>query len=262
MMYDKKIAAVQAKWTYINTKKNIVTLFSAQVAAFHHEILLLMTTGKKRFATLYGSAQALRTSTLKKHNGWNEAPGEDFELSFRLMKAGQRITYLPQLNCASELPTTLKDLSAQQYRWSNGSIIAARKNLDIFFNKKVSNMHKFLVFYTVSGYLLSIVVALALITKIITIITIPWFDGSSIIGVIFETIVNTLLISGALIPGTYVIFKTEKTRIIQYLSTFMFIGTLVFFRGTLRGIIGGILNNQANGKKWRRQAGTINNQST
>ena len=228
-MYDKKIAAVQAKWTYINTKKNIVTLFGAQIAAFHHEVVLLMTKGKKRFATLCGSAQALRTSTLKKHNGWNEAPGEDFELSFRLMKTGQRIMYLPQLSCASELPATLKDLCAQQYRWSSGSIIAILRNMNIFFTRKVNNMHKFFVFYMVNGYLLAIVVALAFITNIITIITTPWFDDFSIIGVIFETIVSTLLIAGFLISGIYVMFKTERTKILQYLSTVMFIGTFVLF---------------------------------
>jgi peptidoglycan-N-acetylglucosamine deacetylase len=61
---------------------------------------------------------------------------EDTELTFRLLKAGYRITLADKARSYNEAPESLKNFLKQRFRWVFGTLQALRKHYDMIFNPK------------------------------------------------------------------------------------------------------------------------------
>jgi cellulose synthase/poly-beta-1,6-N-acetylglucosamine synthase-like glycosyltransferase len=208
MLYDKRIAGVQARWKFVNLEQNKISVLGASIVASVHHMALPFFNNRRKLSILCGSAEAVRKDILQELGAWKHGSlTEDIEYSLRLFKKGYKIQYLPELECASEVPYKPRDLYRQQMRWAYGVISSVREHLkDIFFSKKLNLEDKLLILYTFSGYIFSVALAVVIIFGILSIIT-HEPEPINFSRFFFETGRNLLWTSGVLITGAYGLSK-------------------------------------------------------
>jgi len=73
-----------------------------------------------------GSVYMIRADTLRKY-GWTESLTEDWELTCRLYRDGNRVIFTPTIQAAAECPSTIKRLVRQRQRWAEGHTYNAKR---------------------------------------------------------------------------------------------------------------------------------------
>lgn len=204
MVHDKSIAGVQARWMFVNTGQNIISVLGATIVGIVHHVALPFFNKRRQLSVLCGSAEAVRKDLLQKLGGWEHGSlTEDIEYALRLLENGHRIQYLPELECGSEVPHTAKDLYRQQKRWAYGVVYSLKEHFKkLFVEGKLNTEEKFLLSYFFSGYMLSIGLAAVMLFGILSILT---HEPQAIDFAKFfsETGRNILVTSGLLLAGTY-----------------------------------------------------------
>ena len=129
LVEDPHLTAVQARWTPVNTDKNLTTLFGTMVTEIYHRLYCPLMDRISGTVTLCGSAEAIRTQSLRELGGWwSGCFTEDIECSIRLYAEGGRVLYLPNLTCEMEVPQRPWDLCRQQMRWAHGITSSIRRH--------------------------------------------------------------------------------------------------------------------------------------
>ena len=243
MVHDKDIVAVQARWSFSNAGQNLVSLLSTMIVAMFHHVTLPFINKTRGISVLCGSAEAVRKDVLEQQGGWKSGSmTEDIEYSLRILKSGHKIQYLPDLKCEGELPFKLKDLCRQQKRWAYGVVNAVKIHAkSVFLSKKIKTFDKLFLAYAFSGYLVTIGLALVLITG--TFLTITHEPAAIDFKKFFlETARNIAMTSGFLIAGIYSLKEAgyfRKTP--QTIAAAFSIGMIVAYHVNL-GIIRVFLN--------------------
>jgi len=214
-IYDKKLTGVQARWKFINHDKNFTSILATSILTVFHHISLPFTKNRKGIAFLCGSAEAVKKDVLIQLGGWETGSlTEDIEYSFRLLKLGHRIKYIPTLECDGEVPTTPGDLYKQQKRWAYGVVKSFKKHyVGIWNNKKIGLEEKFLIQFLCSGYFLAILLIMLISFGTLSLVThepatIQWSKF------FYEFFRNILLTSGLLGASVIAFYKNNKTKYI------------------------------------------------
>ena len=208
---DPKVAAVQAKWAFINSKESMITVLGSSILNVYHFITLPFLKGRRNMSLLCGSAEAVRKSTLIELGSWDSGNlTEDIEYSIRLINKGYRVAYLEDLTCDSEVPHNSFDLYRQQMRWGYGVIHSFKKHFKaIYRNKGTSFDDKLCLTIVCSGYLLALLLFALLAFGTLSIVThapapIEWGKLLS------ETGRNILLTSGLLIANVVALKRSKS----------------------------------------------------
>ena len=97
--------------------------------------------GRSRRGTFFnfnGTAGVWRRAAIAAAGGWeHDTLTEDTDLSYRAQLKGWKFVYLPDIECASELPVDMNGFKAQQARWAKGLMQTARKILPRVLRSKV-----------------------------------------------------------------------------------------------------------------------------
>ena len=73
------------------------------------------------FFNFNGTAGVWRRTAIEDAGGWeHDTLTEDTDLSYRAQLCGWKFLYLPDIECASELPVDMNGFKAQQARWAEG----------------------------------------------------------------------------------------------------------------------------------------------
>ncbi len=84
-----------------------------------------------------GNIGAFRRRVLERTGPFLEGfIGEDLELTWRVHKAGYRVSFRPRAMVYAEVPSTLHDLWGQRVRWARGLLQTARIHRDMFFRTR------------------------------------------------------------------------------------------------------------------------------
>ena len=212
---DKKIAGVQARWKFMNSSQNMISILGATIVSTYHHIAIPFVHDKRKMVFLCGSAEAVRKDVLLKLGGWeNGNLTEDIEFSLRLLENGYKIEYLEDLECDSEVPYTLKDLYRQQMRWAYGVIYSWVKHFKSISRSKYLNFADKLYIQGVflSGYLISVLLAGLFITGTLSFIThapspIEWGRF------FYELIRNVALTSGLILASVIALSKANHKKL-------------------------------------------------
>lgn len=79
--------------------------------------------------TIPGALGAFRRTALQDVGGLStDTLAEDTDLTMAILRAGWRVVYQETAKARTEVPTTLRQLSQQRYRWSYGTIQAMWKH--------------------------------------------------------------------------------------------------------------------------------------
>ncbi len=241
--HDEKIAAVQAKWTFINQNQNLISLLASTILNVYHYITLPFIKKANRISFLCGSAEAVRKSTLVKLGGWDTGNlTEDIEYSIRILNNGHKTVYLSDLTCDSEVPYTPKDLYKQQMRWAYGVIYSLKKHFKkILFNHQTTTKDKACVGIVVGGYLLAVSLAGLFSFGFLSLITHPPAPINWSI-LIYETLRNIIITSGLLISSIVAMVQSENSRKLlpMIISSFSYglITTYYVNKGIFKAILG------------------------
>ena len=126
----ENIGMVQTRWTYLNSDYSLLTRVETILLDGH---FVIEHGGRSRRGTYFnfnGTAGVWRREAIGAAGGWqHDTLTEDTDLSYRAQLKGWKFLYLPDIECASELPVDMNGFKAQQARWAKGLIQTAKKIL-------------------------------------------------------------------------------------------------------------------------------------
>src|SRR6201987_3118101 len=134
---EGKIGMVQTRWTYLNSDYSLLTRVETILLDGH---FVIEHGGRSRRGTFFnfnGTAGVWLRAAIDAAGGWeHDTLTEDTDLSYRAQLKGWKFLYLPDIECASELPVDMNGFKAQQARWAKGLMQTAKKILPQVFHSK------------------------------------------------------------------------------------------------------------------------------
>jgi cellulose synthase/poly-beta-1,6-N-acetylglucosamine synthase-like glycosyltransferase len=127
---NQEIGMVQTRWTYLNRDYSLLTQVETILLDGHFVIEHGARSRRGTFFNFNGTAGVWRRRAIDDAGGWqHDTLTEDTDLSYRAQLKGWKFLYLPQIECASELPADMNGFKAQQARWAKGLMQTAKKIL-------------------------------------------------------------------------------------------------------------------------------------
>jgi cellulose synthase/poly-beta-1,6-N-acetylglucosamine synthase-like glycosyltransferase len=126
----KNIGMVQTRWTYLNRDYSLLTQVETILLDGHFVVEHGARSRRGTFFNFNGTAGVWRRVAIEAAGGWeHDTLTEDTDLSYRAQLRGWKFLYLPDIECASELPVDMNGFKAQQARWAKGLMQTAKKIL-------------------------------------------------------------------------------------------------------------------------------------
>jgi len=126
----KNIGMVQTRWTYLNRDYSLLTQVETILLDGHFVVEHGARSRRGTFFNFNGTAGVWRRAAIDAAGGWeHDTLTEDTDLSYRAQLCGWKFLYLPDIECASELPVDMNGFKAQQARWAKGLMQTAKKIL-------------------------------------------------------------------------------------------------------------------------------------
>jgi cellulose synthase/poly-beta-1,6-N-acetylglucosamine synthase-like glycosyltransferase len=127
---NQKIGMVQTRWTYLNRDYSLLTQVETILLDGHFVVEHGARSRRGTFFNFNGTAGVWRRQAIEDAGGWeHDTLTEDTDLSYRAQLCGWKFLYLPDIECASELPVDMNGFKAQQARWAKGLMQTAKKIL-------------------------------------------------------------------------------------------------------------------------------------
>jgi cellulose synthase/poly-beta-1,6-N-acetylglucosamine synthase-like glycosyltransferase len=132
-----EIGMVQTRWTYLNRDYSLLTQVETILLDGHFVVEHGARSRRGTFFNFNGTAGVWRRAAIDAAGGWqHDTLTEDTDLSYRAQLKGWKFLYLPDIECASELPVDMNGFKAQQARWAKGLMQTAKKILPQVFQSK------------------------------------------------------------------------------------------------------------------------------
>jgi cellulose synthase/poly-beta-1,6-N-acetylglucosamine synthase-like glycosyltransferase len=127
---DARLGMVQTRWTYLNSDYSLLTKVETILLDGHFVVEHGARCRRGTFFNFNGTAGVWRRRAIEEAGGWeHDTLTEDTDLSYRAQLCGWQFLYLPEIECASELPVEMNAFKAQQARWAKGLMQTAKKIL-------------------------------------------------------------------------------------------------------------------------------------
>ena len=127
---NEKIGMVQTRWTYLNRDYSLLTQVETILLDGHFVVEHGARSRRGTFFNFNGTAGVWRRQAIEDAGGWeHDTLTEDTDLSYRAQLFGWKFLYLPDIECASELPVDMNGFKTQQARWAKGLMQTAKKSL-------------------------------------------------------------------------------------------------------------------------------------
>ena len=135
---NEKTALVQSRWSYLNTKTNMLTRLQTVMLDAHFGVEQVTRFGKNVYFNFNGTAGIWRKAAIIDAGGWKaDTLTEDTDLSYRTQLKGWKFVYCPDIFCPSEIPENMTAFKVQQHRWAKGTIEVMKKLLPTIWKSKV-----------------------------------------------------------------------------------------------------------------------------
>ena len=126
----QRIGMVQTRWTYLNSDYSLLTHVETILLDGHFVVEHGARSRRGTFFNFNGTAGVWRRRAIDDAGGWqHDTLTEDTDLSYRAQLKGWQFLYLPEIECASELPVDMNGFKTQQARWAKGLMQTAKKIL-------------------------------------------------------------------------------------------------------------------------------------
>ena len=123
-----QVGCVQARWTFSNREKSLLTRAQAMFLDGHFVLEQGARYRSGRMFNFNGTAGILRRTMIDDAGGWQgDTLTEDADLSYRAQLKGWRFVLRPDVEVLSELPEDMASFQVQQARWAKGLMQTAIK---------------------------------------------------------------------------------------------------------------------------------------
>jgi cellulose synthase/poly-beta-1,6-N-acetylglucosamine synthase-like glycosyltransferase len=177
---EPEIGMVQTRWAHMNRDYSMLTQVEAILLDGHFVIEHGARVRSGDYFNFNGTAGMWRIKAIADGGGWqHDTLTEDTDLSYRSQLAGWKFKYLPDVECASELPIEMTAFKTQQARWAKGLIQTSIKVLPLVFKSNVPRKIKVEAVYHLTAnlsYPLMIVMSVLLIPAMICRFYQGWFQ--------------------------------------------------------------------------------------
>ena len=176
----KNIGMVQTRWTYLNRDYSLLTQVETILLDGHFVVEHGARSRRGTFFNFNGTAGVWRRAAIDAAGGWeHDTLTEDTDLSYRAQLRGWKFLYLPDIECASELPVDMNGFKAQQARWAKGLMQTAKKILPKVFKSDAPWHVKVEAFFHLTAnisYPLMVVFSVTLLPVMIVRFAQGWFQ--------------------------------------------------------------------------------------
>jgi cellulose synthase/poly-beta-1,6-N-acetylglucosamine synthase-like glycosyltransferase len=175
-----QIGMVQTRWTYLNSDYSLLTNVERILLDGHFVVEHGARSRRGTFFNFNGTAGVWRRKVIDDAGGWqHDTLTEDTDLSYRAQLKGWKFLYLPQIECASELPVDMNGFKTQQARWAKGLMQTAKKILPKVFHADVPSHVKAEAFFHLTAnisYPLMVLLSTMLLPVMIVRFQQGWFQ--------------------------------------------------------------------------------------
>jgi cellulose synthase/poly-beta-1,6-N-acetylglucosamine synthase-like glycosyltransferase len=223
---DPKIGMVQGRWTYLNRNYSALTEVETILLDGHFVMEHGARSRSGSFFNFNGTAGVWRRCPIDQAGGWqHDTLTEDTDLSYRAQLVGWKFLYLPDIECASELPVEMNAFKAQQARWAKGLMQTALKILPRMLRSDESAQIKAeAVFHLTANisYPFMVILSTLLLPAMIVRFYQGWFQMLFIDLPLF--IASSCSISGFYLTSQRVLYPKTWKRSILYMPFVMAVG--------------------------------------
>ncbi len=135
---DARVGIVQTRWGHLNRTYSVLTYVQSVLLDMFFIIEHRGRAVLGAFLRFNGSGGVWRRACLDDAGGWSsDTLCEDLDLCFRAQLKGWKAVYDDSIVSPAEVPVTMSDFKAQQYRWVKGKAQVIRKLLPAIWAAKV-----------------------------------------------------------------------------------------------------------------------------
>jgi len=223
---DPKIGMVQTRWTYLNREYSVLTEIQTILLDGHFVMEHGARSRSGSFFNFNGTAGVWRRQAVEDAGGWqHDTLTEDTDLSYRAQLHGWRFQYLPDIECASELPVDMNAFKAQQARWAKGLMQTAKKVLPRVMRSSQPLHVKAEAFFHLTAnitYPFMVILSTMLLPAMIVRFYQGWFQMMFIDVPLF--LASSCSISGFYLASQRVLYPRAWKRSILYMPLVMAVG--------------------------------------
>ena len=256
---DTNLAMVQTRWSYINRNYSKLTEVEAVLLDGHFVIEHSARYRSGLFFNFNGTAGIWRRAAIEDAGGWqHDTLTEDTDLSYRAQLRGWQFTYLPDIECPSELPVEMNAFKSQQARWAKGLMQTAKKIMPRVLRSNMPGVVKAEAFFHLTAnisYPLMVLLSMILLPAMIVRFYQGWFQVLVIDLPLF--IASTCSISSFYLAAERAIFPKTWKRTFLYLPFIMAVGIGLSVRNAVAVLeaIFGVKSEFVRTPKYRVEAG-------
>ena len=120
---------LQAHYRVLNPRASSVSALREAAFASLHYLRPMGRAALGLSCGLKGNGMCFDAATLDRHGWASVGLAEDVELHLALVRAGERVDFVPEATVWADMPTTLAAAKSQNVRWEQGRIGAARSDV-------------------------------------------------------------------------------------------------------------------------------------
>ena len=244
---------------YLNRNYSALTEVEAILLDGHFVVEHWRAFRSWAFFNFNGTAGVWRRTAIDDAGGWqHDTLTEDTDLSYRAQLRGWHFVYLPEIECASELPVEMNAFKSQQARWAKGLMQTAKKILPRVLRSDVPGSVKAEAFFHLTAnisYPLMVFLSTMLLPAMIVRFYQGWFQVLVIDLPLF--LASTCSISSFYLAAERALYPKTWKRTFLYLPFVMAVGIGLSVRNALAVIeaIFGVKSEFVRTPKYRVEAG-------
>jgi cellulose synthase/poly-beta-1,6-N-acetylglucosamine synthase-like glycosyltransferase len=216
---DPKVGIVQGRWGHINREYSNLTKSQSLFLDMFFKIEQQARSLAGLFLRFNGSGGVWRRTCINDAGGWSaDTLSEDLDLAFRAQIKEWKVIYDVNVIAPAEVPVTMADFKAQQYRWTKGKAQVIRKLYKPLWNKKLGIWKKIHVYYDLLNiFTIPSIMVLALLSTPINFILLATDVYNSFLAGFSFALINVILAP----LFAYIVLKEYNTSAYETFKDFL-----------------------------------------
>ena len=192
---DEKVGIVQGRWGHLNRNYSALTKSQSMFLDMFFMIEQQARSLKSFFLRFNGSGGVWRKSCIEDAGGWSaDTLSEDLDLAYRAQLKDWKVIYDTNVEAPAEIPVSILDFKAQQYRWTKGKAQVIRKLSGEIRKKKLPFFEKLHIWFDLYNILaIPAIMVLALLSTPLTFILLETKEFNAFLSFFSIALVNIIV---------------------------------------------------------------------